>query len=376
MHYIKRKIKQFYLYVRELTLSLADRVFSTNVKHAVPKTINSVFTIAPPRIGDVALAAPIFQSLKNSYPGADIDVLCNKYTSQLLSLVNGIDHIIVLEESLAAKCRFVFQQRRLKHDMAIDLNFDYHLWPAVIARASGAYSIGYNISGRGLFFDMKIPPPDSHRHATDIFYDLLGSSKHNTPTTKPHIEIPSELSYETDSLLAKQGIERGDKVLLIHPGAHHPTQRWLPRYFSEVADKIIEEKLAKLVFIGGPGEKCLIESITSSMNNSPDASFLNLEIKNIAALIKRVDILICNNSGPLHIAVAAKTPTISTMGPTVKDRWTPLGEIHKVFRIDDLPCIGCNLGYCRIQSHDCMRLITPSIVLEAIRDLISNNTYS
>ena len=73
------------------------------------------------------------------------------------------------------------------------------------------------------------------------------------------------------------------------------------------------------------------------------------------------------------MAVALGTPTISFMGPTIKERWMPIGDIHAILRIDDLPCIGCNLGYCKIKTHDCMRLITVDMVMKAVENPIKKN---
>ena len=71
------------------------------------------------------------------------------------------------------------------------------------------------------------------------------------------------------------------------------------------------------------------------------------------------------------MSVAIGTPTISFMGPTIKERWMPIGNIHTVLRIDNLPCIGCSLGYCKIKMHDCMCLITAAMVMGAVENLIN-----
>ena len=82
-----------------------------------------------------------------------------------------------------------------------------------------------------------------------------------------------------------------------------------------------------------------------------------------AALLQRMDILICNNSGPMHIAAAVGTPTISFMGPTQYPRWKPWGEGHIIVR-KNIPCIGCNNGFCRIKTHECMQRIEVSEVMQ------------
>ena len=83
------------------------------------------------------------------------------------------------------------------------------------------------------------------------------------------------------------------------------------------------------------------------------------DILEFAAVLSRMALLICNNSGPLHLAGLLGVPTISFMGPTIKTRWWPRGPRSEVMRRDQLPCIGCNRGYCRIQTHACMTEITP-----------------
>jgi ADP-heptose:LPS heptosyltransferase len=60
------------------------------------------------------------------------------------------------------------------------------------------------------------------------------------------------------------------------------------------------------------------------------------------------------------------------MGPTVKELWMPVGEEHHVLREDDLPCIGCNTGYCKIKTHDCMRRIKPERVINLILEKIGS----
>lgn len=106
------------------------------------------------------------------------------------------------------------------------------------------------------------------------------------------------------------------------------------------------------------------------MAKEADGTLLNLNINDLIGQIARANLMLCNNSGPLHIAVATQTPTVSTMGPTLKDRWMPIGDIHKVLRMNALDCIGCNLGYCKIKTLDCMRLIRPTEVLETISDFL------
>jgi len=121
--------------------------------------------------------------------------------------------------------------------------------------------------------------------------------------------------------------------------------------------------------MGGPKEEKLIEEIKASMTRPPITA-IDQSLGNLLALIQACRLLICNNSGPLHMATAVGTATVSTMGPTIPERWRPQGDEHQVIR-KELPCMPCNEGYCRLKTLDCMKSITVEDMLEAAERQIS-----
>ncbi len=110
--------------------------------------------------------------------------------------------------------------------------------------------------------------------------------------------------------------------------------------------------------LGAESERELVEKIAKLAGSAATVAIVE-NVMQLAATLRASEILICNNSGPVHLASLLGVPTLSFMGPTVKTRWLPLGSHSLVLREDELPCIGCNLGYCRIRTHACMRDIRP-----------------
>lgn len=363
-------LKKAYLAYRKLFLKLLFKNHPNKRGPALNDSPKAILVVAPPRIGDIALALPVFHALRENFPATKIDVVAKSYVSDVLSLIRKVDLVMKAADSITERYRQLSQLRRSEYDVAIDLNFDYHLFPALVAGLAGAFSIGYDYAGRGFIFNKKLPLPEREKHVVHIFLEPLRQLIPAIRVINPRIDVQEQLASETEKLLSENGISAKDRLILVHPGAHHPTQRWSPKYFAETADKIIEAGMAKLVFMGGPEDKNLLRHIQSLMGQRPDGAFLGLAVKNLIGLIDRADLMVCNNSGPLHLSVATSTATVSTMGPTLRERWMPIGHIHKVLRRDDLPCIGCNLGFCKIGSHDCMRLITPSMVFAAVEDLL------
>lgn len=367
----QRFLKAFYLTSRKASLCFLSRVILPRPKKKLPLRFDRLLVVAPPRIGDAALALPVFAALRTTLPGSQIHVAANKYVSELLCLVREIDQVVPVSENLKNQLSDLRRiLMRSGYDIGLDLNFDYPLFPAMIAGLSAPFSIGYEYAGRGYFLSKSLSPVGPAQHASDIFFQPILEISPSAEKANPRLNIPHEITTATQRMLLQAGIHEKDRLILIHPGAHYLTQRWFPEYFAKTAGRIIDAGWAKVVFAGGKEEKELIEKIQMKMTEQPHGAFTDLTLRGLIALIQRAQLMICNNSGPLHIAVAVNTPTVSTMGPTVRERWKPTGNIHKALRVDNLPCIGCNLGYCRIITHDCMAMIKPSMVLAAAQDLL------
>jgi heptosyltransferase-2 len=155
----------------------------------------------------------------------------------------------------------------------------------------------------------------------------------------------------------------------IHAGASYATQRWSTAYFAALVRKLSETN-HDTVLIGSPADTALIYEIRARAGVQP-LIFIDSDLRKAIALISKLKLLVCNNSGPLHIAAALEIPTVSFMGPTHKDRWYPLGGNHKVLRAEDLNCLGCEKGECPLGTHDCMQRILPISAYEAIERAIA-----
>ena len=112
----------------------------------------------------------------------------------------------------------------------------------------------------------------------------------------------------------------------------------------------------------GEKEKQLLE-VMSSLMREKAIKIHNFSMLQLMGLIKRCSLLICNNSGILHLATALNVPTVSTMGPTDSAMWWPHGD-NNIVLMKDISCLGCKKAFC--STHECMELITVNNMLEAV----------
>lgn len=333
--------------------------------------IRKVLFIRVDRIGDLVLSTPALRALKQAFPRSELVVLASPSNQSLLLHNPYVDRVVVYDEKkrLGDKIGIIRQLRAYGFDLAIDPYPDYELRTAVIAFLSRARKrVGYASYGREVFFNVVTPKMKANQHFVDLTLGILNPLGMGARDKAPEIFLADGERKWARTWLKEKGVW-GKPLVGIHPGGYYESQRWPPERFADLIDQLQKDRKLDLIVFGGPGEEYLTGKICSMVTGEVLTSPED-DIRRFAALLSHCSLFICNNSGPLHIAAGLGIPTISMMGPTIKERWMPIGDIHRVLRIDDLPCIGCNRGYCRIKTHDCMRLITPSMVLEAAEGIL------
>ncbi len=372
---VKRFLKRAFLFLRKVLFSfLSILTFFLRKKNLDISKVENVLIFTQKRIGDTIVSIPSFRAIKENLPKSQITVFSISYIEDILERIPFIDNIVTYDKGFsffqkAKLARQLFSNTK-EFDLAVDLTCDYTFETALWAFLSKAkYRVGYNTYGRGFLFHKAVDHKKESIHITDEILNIPRSINLDTDNKSLHISASNEALGEVRQSLHTSQIEKEDILVGIHPGGHYPTQRWKTDRFAALADKLIEKFDINIVLLGGPQETVLLEAIKKNMKKTP-ISPLNQPVRNLLAFIQSCDLLICNNSGPLHLAAALGTPTVSFMGPTLPERWWPLGQDHMIIR-KDLDCMPCNDGFCKLKSFDCMELITVEEALEAAEKILS-----
>ena len=345
---------RIYLAIRRPVLAAAGACLP---KRGVPAgRFESLLAVSPDRIGDVILATPAFKALADSSPGSRLTVVVREPLVEMLAPQPYISRVLP-----AGSPGIVSLLRRERFDVAVDFCCDHRLGSAILARRSGAGCVvGYEDSGRGALLDVAGAKPKEPLHIRDLLLGALGPLAAEPDRALPELCISPSAAQRVRDLLG------GDPAHLvgIHPGGFYPTQRWRPERFGELARALSERFGVAPLFLGGPGDPRIALSTPGARDLSG-----RLSVAETAAAISMCGLLVCNNSGPLHVATALRIRTVSTMGPTVAARWWPVGERNVVIR-KDIPCIGCNRGACPLGTHECMESISVPEMAEACAGLL------
>lgn len=286
-------------------------------------------------LGDVVHAIPAVAALRRAHPDARIDWLVEAKHRDLVDLVSVLDGVVALEGSTAgAWRRAISGLRRTRYDVAID--FQGLMKSAVLARASGAARIiGFSI----WHLREKTARP---------FYSSTGEAEGGHVIRKnlrllrvlgidcETIEFPIASVNSHAAFVLKQLV--GGPYALINAGAAWPNKRWPPERFGELAAFLAEERGVTPVVLWGPAEHVLAQTIIDA---SAGRAVLAppTRVRDLVALARGASVVISGDTGPLHIATAVGTPTVSIFGPTDPERNGPWnGEDVVVSRFEQCGC--------------------------------------
>jgi heptosyltransferase-3 len=281
----------------------------------VPEGVAKILIIRIDRLGDFVLSLPVIDNLRMQYPQARIDVLVKPALQEFAGLMKHISRVLVLEDMISTM-RVV---RNEGYDIVIDMLCDWRLKSAVLAAASAApVCIGFKGGWRELFFSLSVDSAKGAQDMVSLHLALVAALGVPVSVREPLIDRVCE--RQTDPM-----------VIAIHPGGYFPSQRWSPGCFSELAQRILSLYKVELVLIGGPEDKVLVENIFSGIEDRR-VKTVYPGMKEFVSLLSKSSLLICNNSGPLHVAAALGVPSVSMMGPTDPARFWPKGKQAAVIR--------------------------------------------
>jgi len=314
-------------------------------------------------LGDVVHAVPAAAALRRAFPGAGIDWLVERKHREIVDLVTAIDRTITLDSpTLGGWSAAVHALRRTAYDIAIDLQG--LLKSAVLARGSGAARVvGFSIwhlrekAARPFYSDAH-EAEGGHVIAKNLRL-LRAVGVVDDRVAFPLADVPSAA---LDQLRARLPSDRG--FALINPGAAWPNKRWVPERFGELASFIRDACALTPVILWGPGEERLAADVIAS---SAGAAILAppTGIADLVAVSRAAALVVSGDTGPLHIAIAVGTPTVSIFGPTDPDRNGPYDKADlTVSRYDTC---GCRYDRRCHQTPWCLGEVTTAEVCAAVQ---------
>ncbi|MEW6039946.1 MAG: glycosyltransferase family 9 protein [Elusimicrobiota bacterium] len=342
-------------------------------------------------MGSILLASHAVKAIKDCYPGARtifLTLLRNKGVCDFLEVT---DEYIYLEidkgiiSFIKSLWGIIISMRKRKPDIVIDFEF-FTRFSAVVTYLSAAkFRVGYHAweVWRGDLHNIKVPF-NRYWHIVDNFLNLTSAAgaieKTGSYAVKP--KITAKHRKEVTDILMSAGLNPEEKYVCIHVNSSDliVERRWPYNSFIELLKIISNKYPERFIFIG---TKMEVESITYITNKIASNRVINLvgklNIAQLAALFEGARLLIASDSGPLHLADAIGTPTVSFFGPETPALYGPRGKNNIVLfkNIDCSPCINVHSAktvrcYRNRFNPRCMESITVDEALKAVERILQN----
>ena len=346
---------------------------------------NSILIVLVAGIGDLILASRSIRAIRNGFPNADIHLLTSTDASSIAQNYPFVDHVwgFPIREMRKSNrhffdiIRLIFRLRKTKFDLAINF-YRVGSWTGTLKMGvlffllNARRKIGHDSKGFGFFVSDKVPRATfKDRHLADAMM-LLARSAGGRPDGKG-IEIfwDSESEAKWKYLFSAENQSPHKIDIGINAGGVRENRRWNPDNYATLADKLIEKFNAKIILLAGPGEEHISLQIHKKMKNDSIDLGGKLTVNDLTFIISKLDLLITNDSGPMHIGAATQTPLVAIFGPENPTLFHPHTSSDKYIVVyKHLDCQPCKTKKC--DHISCLNDITVSEVFEATEKMLSS----
>lgn len=330
--------------------------------------VRRILVLRPRALGDVLLATPALRALRVGFPHAELHLAVDDTLEPLVRNNPHLHRVWCFPRRDPSVRNWMHLYRQLRN-VRFDLVLDLHGSPrtAWIARMTGAPNrVGYALRGRGRWYNLRV-----HRDR-----DRFGGWRQQY-AARANLEIVSRCGVDGDVIDDTELVfapdaaseERmSDYFASLPPAAAWvgiaPAGTWQAKTypvqsFARVADRLAARGYGVLL-LWGPGERGVVDTMREHMRGSAIVA-PRTDLFELAGLVARLDLLVANDSGVKHLAVARGTSTLTVFGPTSPVNWMPAAADHAWIRAR-VPCVGCNFTRCL--HHTCMLSLDHAAVAE------------
>jgi ADP-heptose:LPS heptosyltransferase len=336
-------------------------------------------------MGDTILLTAALKEIHRNFPQAQIHVAATEPWIWLLDGFPGVTKLwpVTWHNDRAARTkaatRLAFHLRKEQYDIV----FGFHSSPAaaMVSLTTGAKVRSnhfHSFKAKNMYSTVEIPGKGTMKPVVERDLDTVRAVGLQIPEgVMPEIFLkPEEKSFAKEELHA-WGLKR--PILGIALGASRPTKIWPLHRFAEVALKWVTDTNGSVLVIAGPGEEKLTDEFFRSIPPEQRIAIQVMpacSVRNLAARISQLNVLVGNDSGPRHLATALNVPTVTIFGPEHPLEWHPYPQDkHPRLFIEPLHCRNnsepgsppwCGIQECFIEAHQCMTRITTDQVFEPV----------
>jgi lipopolysaccharide heptosyltransferase II len=327
-------------------------------------------------MGDVLMTTPAIRALRESLPGCRITLLGSASGCAVARHIPEIDDAIEFaapwmkpaSDVPGADAALIAELAARRFDAAVIFTvYSQNPLPAAyLCHLAGVpLRLAYcreNPYRLLTHWQPEAEPGMTVRHEVQRQLALVAAVGCRTANARLSFRVPLEASLKVAALRLKK------PFVVVHPGASAPSRRYPADQFAQAMDLLVDANGCEVVFTGDAGERALVESVRRAMRAPTRSLAGRLSLPELGAMVQAADLLVSNNTGPVHLAAALGTPVVDLYALT-NPQHTPWQVENRVL-FHDVPCRNCYKSVCPQGHHDCLRRVEPERVAAAAGELL------
>lgn len=334
-------------------------------------------------VGDTIISLPAARRLRTIFPQAHIAFWVPSGLVSLIKAAGVADSVLSFDGNSGGPLRRPFAMRRSLERRGFDMavlfqnafESAFTVWLAGIR-----VRVGFPTDLRGPLLTVRVPLDPRIRREHQVFYYLaitdllerqwLGKDAPEKMETDCRIVMSEDELRRARDLLTSSGADLKGRIICLCPGSvNSEAKRWPADRFAHLGDLLMEREGAQVVFLGAPQERALVDSIISSMRTRGAVNLAgSSDMMTSMAVMHLSSLVISNDTGSAHLAVAASAKVLTIFGPTVPGATAPFGSNAYIIR-GEAECAPCRHFKCPKPDHLCMRSISPETVLRKVGEI-------
>jgi lipopolysaccharide heptosyltransferase I len=330
--------------------------------------------LKPSSLGDIAQTLPVLAALRRRFPRAKISWVVNKSYASLLRPIPQLDEVIEFDRdsfrrqgfhAVFPSVDFLKSLAQRRFDLVIDLQGLFRSGAMAWAtRATHRIGLASAREGSALFYTDVVDDLPLQQNAVERYWKVIEAFGMGESVK----EFPLGLSIEERAWARSTLADLPRPILAIHAGARWATKRWPADRFAEAADASLAGS-GSVLLVGGPGDEPIAEEIKGRLHRTVRDLTGKTNLRQLVAILEQVDLLLTNDSGPMHLAAALGTPTVSLFTCTDPNRAAPFGAGHRHLQTT----VACKASYLKQCSRmDCMRDLTTDKLLPILQQSLDD----
>jgi lipopolysaccharide heptosyltransferase II len=353
--------------------------------------VGKVLAVRLDNLGDLLMTTPALAAIRCSLPAARLTLLTSPSGAALAPYLPGVDEVIAFEAPWVRNAHsredsdtaMLGQAEARLIDRLAERRFDAAVIFTVCTQSALPAALMCRLAGIPLCLAASRENPygllsdwvpdtevvrDGMRHEVERQLALVASVGLFAQDERLRFSFPVEDVWRMRERLAAAGLDPHKPYFVVHAGATAASRRYPAERFGLAADQIACESGCAAVFTGDAGERAVIEQARAAMEQPSISMAGQLPLGELAALIAGAEVLVSNNTGPVHIAAAVSTPVVDLYALT-NPQHTPWKVSSRVLN-HDVPCRNCLKSECPQGHHDCLRKVEPEAIVRACLDLM------